>query len=116
MTIDLYYVILSAPCRSVMLTAKALGVELNLKEINFFTNEQNKLDMIKINPQHCVPTLNDNGFVLSESRAICCYLVEQYGKDDSLYPKEPKKRALVNQKLNLIWEHCTKDLSTITVE
>jgi len=27
------------------------------------------------------------------------YLVDQYGKDDSLYPKDPKKRAIVNQKL-----------------
>jgi glutathione S-transferase len=27
------------------------------------------------------------------------YLVEQYGKDDSLYPKDPKKRAVVNQRL-----------------
>jgi len=25
-----------------------------------------------------------------------CYLANQYGKDDSLYPKDPKKRALVD--------------------
>jgi hypothetical protein len=35
----------------------------------------------------------------SYSHAIMCYLVEQYAKDDSLYPKDPKKRALVNHKL-----------------
>jgi glutathione S-transferase len=28
-----------------------------------------------------------------------CYLAEQYAKDDSLYPKDPKKRAVVNHKL-----------------
>nr|XP_029724733.1 glutathione S-transferase 1-like [Aedes albopictus] len=27
------------------------------------------------------------------------YLVEKYGKDDKLYPKDPQKRALVNQRL-----------------
>lgn len=33
------------------------------------------------------------------------YLVEQYGKDDSLYPKDPKKRAIVNQRL--YFDACT---------
>lgn len=46
-----------------------------------------------------VPTLVDNNFSLWESRAICIYLVEKYAKDDFLYPKDPKKRAIVNQRL-----------------
>lgn len=41
----------------------------------------------------------DDGFALWESRAIQTYLVEKYGKTDSLYPKCPKKRAVVNQRL-----------------
>lgn len=41
----------------------------------------------------------DEGFALWESRAIQTYLVEKYGKTDSLYPKCPKKRAVVNQRL-----------------
>nr|CAD7259943.1 unnamed protein product [Timema shepardi] len=32
-------------------------------------------------------------------RAIMGYFVNQYAKDDSLYPKDPKKRAMVDQKL-----------------
>ncbi|PSN29674.1 hypothetical protein C0J52_26681 [Blattella germanica] len=89
----------NAPCRSVMLTAKAAGIELNLIECNLFKGEHMKMEFLKMNPQHCVPTLNDNGFCLGESRAICTYLLDQYAKDDSLYPKDPKKRALVDQKL-----------------
>jgi glutathione S-transferase len=53
----------------------------------------------QINPQHTIPTLVDGDFALWESRAIITYLVEKYGKDDSLYPKSPKTRAAVNQRL-----------------
>jgi glutathione S-transferase len=41
----------------------------------------------------------DDASLLCFSRAILGYLVNQYAKDDSLYPKDPKKRALVDQKL-----------------
>ncbi len=33
------------------------------------------------------------------SRAIVTYLADKYGKNDSLYPKDPQKRALVLQRL-----------------
>ena len=33
------------------------------------------------------------------SRAILSYLVNKYGKDDNLYPKDPQKRALVDRML-----------------
>lgn len=99
MTIDFYYVPGSSPCRSVQMTAKAIGVDLNLKLTNLMAGEQLKPEFIKMNPQHTVPTLDDNGFYLWESRAIQAYLVEKYGKTDSLYPKDAQKRALVNQRL-----------------
>lgn len=52
-----------------------------------------------MNPQHTIPTISDNGFNLWESRAIMAYLVDQYAGNDSLYPKDPQKRALVDQRL-----------------
>ncbi|XP_034244110.1 glutathione S-transferase 1-like [Thrips palmi] len=99
MPIDLYYIAGSAPCRGVLITAKAVGVDLNLKETNLMKGEHMTPEFIKMNPQHTVPTLDDNGLYLWESRAIQMYLADKYGKDSSLYPKEPEKRALVNQRL-----------------
>ncbi|KAK9881163.1 hypothetical protein WA026_014511 [Henosepilachna vigintioctopunctata] len=99
MTIDLYYINGSAPCRAVLLAAKALGIDLNLKYLDLMKGEHLTPEFIQINPQHTIPTLVDNGFVLWESRAIMAYLVSQYGKDDSLYPKDPKQRAVVDQRL-----------------
>ena len=99
MPIDLYHMEASASCRAVRLTAKMVGVQLNLKVLNLEACEQMKPEFIRINPQHNIPTIVDDGFALNESRAICGYLVQKYGKDDSLYPKDPKKRAIVDQRL-----------------
>lgn len=56
-------------------------------------------DFLKINPQHTVPTLVDNGVSIWDSNAIIIYLVDKYGKDDSLYPKDLSVRARINQRL-----------------
>ncbi|XP_002023858.2 glutathione S-transferase D7 [Drosophila persimilis] len=96
---DFYYLPGGSGCRTVIMTAKALGVELNKKLLNTMAGEQLTPEFIKINPQHTIPTLVDNGFAIWESRAIATYLVEKYGKDDSLYPKDPQQRAVVNQRL-----------------
>jgi glutathione S-transferase len=80
--------------------AKALNVRLNLKPLDLMNKKEHLTpEFLKINPQHTIPTLVDNEFALWESRAILGYLVEKYGKNDSLYPKDAKKRAVVNQRL-----------------
>ncbi|CAL4133748.1 unnamed protein product, partial [Meganyctiphanes norvegica] len=99
MLIDLYYMPISPYCRSVQLTAHSLGVELNILHLDLLKNEHLQPEFLALNPQHTVPTFIDGDLVLWESRAICCYLVSAYGKDDSLYPKEPKKRAFVDRML-----------------
>nr|CAD7423567.1 unnamed protein product [Timema monikensis] len=113
MPLDLYYSPLSPPCITVMLTARALGVKLNLKQFNLKAWEHLSPQFCKMNPQHTIPTLDDDGFTLWErsvpqlgvvlfnfSRAILGYLVNKFGEsDDPLYPRDPKKRALVDQRL-----------------
>lgn len=98
--IVLYHFPLSGPSRGALLAARAVNVQLEIKIVDLLKKEQLKEDFLKINPQHCVPTLDDEGFVVWESRAIACYLADKYGKDDELYPKDLKRRAIVNQRLH----------------
>nr|AHC08046.1 epsilon glutathione S-transferase [Locusta migratoria] len=99
MPIVLYHFPPSPPSRAVLTTAKAIGVDVTIKIIDLFKNEHLTEDYLKINPEHMVPTIDDNGLILHDSHAIATYLVSRYGKDDSLYPKDVEQRALVDQRL-----------------
>uniref|UniRef100_A0A336MI75 glutathione transferase n=1 Tax=Culicoides sonorensis TaxID=179676 RepID=A0A336MI75_CULSO len=96
----LYYSPTSPPCRSVLLLAKIINVQFDLKTINIFDHEHLKPAFVALNPQHCIPTLCDKNLVLWESRAILTYLVSAYAKDDTLYPKDVRIRALIDQRLH----------------
>mmetsp|Transcript_8892 Transcript_8892/g.13135 ORF Transcript_8892/g.13135 Transcript_8892/m.13135 type:complete len:242 (-) Transcript_8892:515-1240(-) len=48
-----------------------------------------------------IPQLDDNGYILSESHAIMCYLGDKFNW--SLYPKDPKVRGRVHEYMN--WHH-----------
>ncbi|KAK9887079.1 hypothetical protein WA026_020021 [Henosepilachna vigintioctopunctata] len=97
----LYMFIGSPPVRAVMMTAQELGIDLEMKEVDMFGQENLKEEFIKMNPAHTIPTLEDDGFILFESAAIMEYLVRKYGKDDSLCPKDIQKHAIVDQLLHL---------------
>lgn len=53
----------------------------------------------EINPIFRVPVFIDDELVLTESRAIMTYLIENLQSGNSLYPKDLKKRALIDQRL-----------------
>ncbi|XP_070069199.1 glutathione S-transferase 1-1-like [Drosophila takahashii] len=98
--LTLYGIDGSPPVRSVLLTLNALGVEFEYKIVNLMAGDHLKPEYLKINPLHTVPTLDDDGFYINDSHAINSYLVSKYGKDDSLYPKDLQKRAIVDQRLH----------------
>lgn len=97
MPLVLYHSPASPASRSVLLLLKYLSIDVEVKNLNLRENEQLTGDFLKINPQHCVPTIDDNGFILWESRAILTYLVETYAPN--LVPKSPKERAIINFRL-----------------
>lgn len=79
----------------------ALGInDVKLIDINLQEKEHLTEDYLRINPQHTVPVLIDDDLIIWDSHAIATYLVTVYGNEDSLYPKDPKKRAVVDQRLH----------------
>ncbi|XP_031623387.1 glutathione S-transferase D7-like isoform X2 [Contarinia nasturtii] len=102
----LHYIPPSPPCRAVLLVGRLLNIDFDLHLIDLTKGEHLKPEFIEINPQHTLPTLEDHGLVLWESRVILTYLTAAYSKDDTLYPRDVRMRALVDQRLQF-------DLSTL---
>uniref|UniRef100_A0A1B6GD78 Uncharacterized protein n=1 Tax=Cuerna arida TaxID=1464854 RepID=A0A1B6GD78_9HEMI len=100
MPLVLYYLAPSPPVRTVNLVLNALDLPFEIKNVDLFKQEHLAPEFLKLNPLHTVPVIDDNGFILWESRAIITYLVSKYGKEDSLYPKDLQKRAIVDQRLH----------------
>jgi glutathione S-transferase len=83
----------------VLLLAKYLKLNVEVKVLDLHEKkEQLSEEFIKINPQHTVPTIDDDGFILWESRAILTYLVE--AKAPELALTSPKEKAILNQRLH----------------
>ncbi len=49
MAIDLYYMLESPPCRTVLMVAKHLNIELNLKNVDLGKREHLKEEFVKVN-------------------------------------------------------------------
>lgn len=71
----------------------------HFSDIDLLNGEHLKEPYISLNPEHTVPTLVDGDFVIWDSHAICIYLIDKYGKNDALYPKDLQLRAKCNQRL-----------------
>lgn len=82
-----------------MLGAKYFGLKTELKLVDLMGGETRTPEYMKMNPQHTVPTVHDDGLYLAESRAILQYFANKYGKEDSIYPKDPKERFVVDHRL-----------------
>lgn len=94
----LYHNIHSPPSRMAFLAAKNLTPDLEIRDLDIFHGEQNTDDFLKLNPMHQVPTLEHDGFVVTESRAIMIYLATIM--DSPFYPvKDLKKKILVDSRL-----------------
>ncbi|XP_074662679.1 glutathione S-transferase D5-like [Tubulanus polymorphus] len=97
--IFVYFEPAGPPSRAVLLTIKELKLQIKLLPVDLFSEEQFHPEFLKVNPDHTLPTIDDNGYHLWESRAVNMYLADRYSINDTLYPADPQKRGLVNRLL-----------------
>lgn len=97
-SIVLYHSPYSPFSRSVLLFMRYLDVDVEIKILDLLEGQQMSAEFMRINPQHCVPTIKENDFVLWESRAILDYLAET--RAAHLVPVSARERAILNQRLH----------------
>ncbi|XP_016971256.2 glutathione S-transferase 1 [Drosophila rhopaloa] len=97
----LYYALFSPPARACILVAKLIGLDLDLKPVDFAKKEHLSEEFIKLNPQHQIPVFVDSdGEVYVDSHAIVCFLVAKYAKNDQLYSQDLKRRAHIDHRMH----------------
>jgi glutathione S-transferase len=86
----------SGNVKKVLVVADELGVPYERVDAGLHFGVVDTPEYRKLNPNGRVPTIEDDGYVLWESHAICRYLAMQYG-GEAIYPRDPKARASVDR-------------------
>lgn len=88
--------------------AYRVRIALNLKQINYekidinlLENQQNSATYTELNPQGLVPTLNENGHIITQSLAIIEYL-DEISPEPPLLPSTPLAKAQVRSLAQII--------------
>ncbi|XP_013870074.1 glutathione S-transferase theta-1 [Austrofundulus limnaeus] len=102
---ELYLDLVSPPCRSVYLFARALGIPFDFKLVELVAGQQHTEEFGKLTIVRKVPVLKDGSFILTESTAILTYLAQKCSASvaDHWFPAELQQRARVNEYLS--WQH-----------
>lgn len=98
MTAKLYILEVSNTSRPIRAIIAEYKLPIEEVALDFYKGEHASEPYISLNPNGLVPTLDDDGFVLTESSAIMKYLADKY--DLPVYPKDLRQRARVNEMMD----------------
>jgi glutathione S-transferase len=90
----------STASRPVVLLCAEAKIAYEPVIVDLMTGAHMKPPFVTMNPSHMVPVLEDDGFILTESSAIMKYLADKV--DSPTYPKDPKKRARINERMDWV--------------
>ncbi len=91
----------SPPTRAVKMCLDYLNVPYELVFCHPAQGHTRTPEFLKMNPMHAAPTMDDNGFVLTESRAMLMYLAEKYGSNRTgFWPSDEAKRARIQARIH----------------
>jgi len=98
--VDLYALPLSPPSRAVHLAVKLFKIPYNYIEVDVLGGGTRTPEYLKMNPQHTVPVIKHNNFVLSESRAILEYLYAEFKGNAVIGAQENNQvQALIHHRM-----------------
>jgi len=100
--LKLYGNMKSGPCKKVRYAAEAVGIPYEWVELDFAADTKTDEHLAR-HPAGKLPAMDDDGFVLFESDAICKYLARS--RESALYPRDLKSFAVVEQWLLFVSNH-----------
>jgi glutathione S-transferase len=106
---------LSSCTRKVLVTLAEKGATAELSPVDLFVAEHKTQAHLARHPFGVVPVLDDDGFVLYESRAILRYLDDKLG-GVSLTPRASRDRARMDQWLSVDQSYVAPHTRTLAVE
>ncbi len=110
--LKIYGHFLSMPANKVRLCARYLGLPHDYIHIDMQSGEHLKPEYLEINVAGRVPAIEDGGFTLSQSDAICKYLCALSGPS-RFYPADIKEQAEINQWIDFSSQHILQAVGRI---
>jgi glutathione S-transferase len=89
---------ISTTSRPLLLFLAEHDIPAEVVRVGLFQGEHLTPQYAALNPNKCVPVLQDGDFVLTESSAILKYLADKLGSP--AYPRDLKERARVNEAMD----------------